>query len=124
MRYGSTLRSLAKKPSMSTTRSLITGRPGSGAMLILRPSWSTRILQASRLRPLMSMASEPHTPWAQDRRNVRLPSCSHLIVWSRSSDASHRFGLHLVGLPVRLGVPLGVVAEDADVDLHRCLGLQ
>ncbi|COY45232.1 Uncharacterised protein [Mycobacterium tuberculosis] len=31
-------------------------------------------LQASRFTPLMRMASEPHTPWAQDRRKVSVPS--------------------------------------------------
>ena len=83
-----TLRYLAKKSSMSTTRSLMTGRPGSGATEIFLPSWSTRILQASRLRPLMSSASEPQTPWAQLRRKVSVPSCSHLTVCSRSRTRS------------------------------------
>src|SRR5699024_12645975 len=39
----------------------------------------SRVLQARRLRPLMRMASEPHTPWAQDRRKDSEPSISHLI---------------------------------------------
>ena len=73
---------------MSTTRSFTTGRPGSGATEMRRPSWSTRILQASRLRPLMSMASEPHTPWAQERRKVSVPSCSHFTLCSRSRTRS------------------------------------
>ena len=88
-RYGWTLRNLAKKPSMSTTRSFITGRPGSGATVIrLPPSWSTRILQARRLRPLISIASDPQTPCAHDRRNVSVPSCSYLTLWSRSRTRS------------------------------------
>src|SRR4051794_37262140 len=40
VRNGITLRYLAKKSSMSTTRSLTTGSPGSGATEILRQSWS------------------------------------------------------------------------------------
>ena len=67
----------------------MTGRPGSGATVIRRlPSCSTRSLQASRLRPLMSIASEPHTPWAHERRNVSVPSCSYLTRWSRSRTRS------------------------------------
>ena len=31
-----------------------------------------------------------------------------------------RVGLDRIRLPVRLGVPFGVVAEDPEVDLHRC----
>ena len=31
-------------------------------------------LQASRLTPLIRIASEPHTPCAHDRRNVSVPS--------------------------------------------------
>ncbi|SLJ73946.1 Uncharacterised protein [Mycobacteroides abscessus subsp. abscessus] len=31
-------------------------------------------LQASRFTPLIRMASDPHTPWAQERRKVRVPS--------------------------------------------------
>ncbi len=34
-------------------------------------------LHASRFTPLMRMASDPHTPCAQDRRNVRVPSRYH-----------------------------------------------
>ncbi len=46
------------------------------------------VLQASRLRPLIRIASEPQTPCAQDRRNVSVPSCSHLILCSASSTRS------------------------------------
>ena len=34
-------------------------------------------LHASRLTPLMRIASEPHTPCAQDRRKVSVPSRYH-----------------------------------------------
>ena len=88
-RNGWTLRNLAKNASMSTTRSFMTGSPGSGATVIFRPpSWSTRILQASRLRPLISIASDPHTPCAHERRNVSVPSCSNLTLCSRSRTRS------------------------------------
>ena len=66
---------------MLTTRSFSTGRPriGSTVMVSDLPFFSgsrSRIstLQASRLTPLMRMASEPHTPWAQERRKVSVPS--------------------------------------------------
>ena len=88
-RYGWTLRNFSKNASMSTTRSLTSGRPGSGAtVMTFLPSWSTRILHASRLRPLMSIASEPHTPCAHDRRKVSVPSCSYLTLWRRSRTRS------------------------------------
>ena len=120
MRYGWTLLNLSKKSSMSTTRSLITGRPGSGATVILRlPSCSTRSLQASRLRPLMSIASEPHTPCAHERRKVSVAVLLVLDPVEQVQDAVRlRVALDLVRLPVRLLVALGVVAKDAQVDLH------
>src|SRR3954452_403831 len=83
-----TLRYWPKNGSMSTTRSLITRKPSSGATEILLPSWSTRILHARRLRPLISMASDPHTPCAHERRNVSVPSVSPLTLSSRSSTRS------------------------------------
>src|SRR5690606_40369505 len=46
------------------------------------------VLQARRLRPLMRIASEPQTPWAQDRRKDSEPSISHLILWRASSTRS------------------------------------
>ena len=82
------LRYLPKKPSMSTTRSFTTGRPVSGATLIFLPSWSTRILQARRLRPLISIASEPQMPWPHERRNVSVSSISALTRWRRLSTRS------------------------------------
>ena len=36
----------------------------------------------------MRMASEPQTPWAQERRKVRVPSWYHLMVLSASSTRS------------------------------------
>ena len=42
-----------------------------------------RTWQASRLRPLMSMASEPQTPWTQEWRKVSVPSCVRLHVVER-----------------------------------------
>ena len=40
----------------------------------LGPTSCTSVLQARRLRPLMTMASEPQMPCAQDRRSVSVPS--------------------------------------------------
>jgi hypothetical protein len=74
---------------MSTTRSFTTGSPGSGATVIrFLPNWSMRILQASRFRPLINIASDPQTPCAHERRNVSEPSCSYLTLCSRSSTRS------------------------------------
>ncbi|CPU65385.1 Uncharacterised protein [Mycobacteroides abscessus] len=75
---------------MSTTRSLTTGRPLIGSTVIgLSGLTSLRsVLHASRLRPLMRIASEPHTPCAHERRNVREPSCSHLILCRASRTRS------------------------------------
>ncbi len=47
-----------------------------------------RVLQASRLRPLMRMASEPQMPWAHERRNDSVPSWSHFTLCSASSTRS------------------------------------
>ena len=66
---------------MSTTRSFSSGRPliASTVIGLLMSRSLTRVLQASRLRPLMRMASEPQMPWPQERRNVSVPSISPLI---------------------------------------------
>ena len=47
-----------------------------------------RVLHASRLRPLMRIASEPQMPWAHERRKLSEPSTSHLILCSASSTRS------------------------------------
>ena len=75
---------------MSTTRSLSTGRPLIGSTVIGLDGLTSLIsvLQASRFLPLIRIASEPHTPWAQERRKVSEPSRSHLTLWSASSTRS------------------------------------
>ncbi len=85
-----TSRKEAKNGSMSTTRSLTTGRPLIGSIVIgLCGSTSlSRVLQASRLRPLIRIASEPQTPCAHERRKVREPSSSHLTLCIASSTRS------------------------------------
>ena len=88
MRYGLTERYLPKKPLISTIRSLTTGKPGSGATEIFLPSWSTLMRQASRLRLLISIASEPQMPWPQERRKLSDPSWSALTLMSRSRTRS------------------------------------
>ena len=54
----------------STTRSRITGMPGSGRIVRRAPSSTsaTGVMQARRFLPLMFMPSEPHTPSRQERR--------------------------------------------------------
>ena len=63
---------------MSTTRSFSSGRPLMASTRISSGRSFTSTLQARRFTPLMRMASEPHTPWAQERRKVREPSRFHL----------------------------------------------
>ncbi len=79
-----------KNGSMSTTRSLRTVSPLIGSTVIgLAGSRSfSSVLQASRLRPLIRMASEPQTPCAQERRKVSVPSISHLILCRASRTRS------------------------------------
>src|SRR5580704_9953249 len=68
----------SKNGSSDTTRSLITGRFGSGATVTVsefnRP---TCVLQASRGTELMYMAQVPHIPTRQAHRNDSDSSCSH-----------------------------------------------
>src|SRR4051794_30641115 len=60
----------AKNGSSETTRSLMTGRFGSGATLIAE-DWSrlTCVLHARRGTPLMYIAHVPHIPTRQAHRN-------------------------------------------------------
>ena len=46
----------------------MTVKPISGSIVTFLPSSCISILQARRLRPLIRIASEPQTPWAQERR--------------------------------------------------------
>ena len=66
----------------------------------------------------MSIASEPQTPWAHDRRNVSVPSVSPLTLMQQVEHAVHWPGLDAVALPVRLLVPLRVEALDAQLNQH------
>ena len=86
MRNGLTSRYAAKKGSMSTTRSFSSGRPlmASTKIGFFSGRSFTSVLQASRLRPLIRTASEPQMPCPQERRNVSVPSSSHLILCSTS----------------------------------------
>src|SRR4051794_20792802 len=52
------------------------------------PSSPISTLQASRLRPLIRIASEPQMPCAHDRRYVNEPSWLHLILFNASSTRS------------------------------------
>ena len=52
---------------MSTIRSLITGRASIGSIVsVSLASVLTRTLQDRLLNPLIRIASEPQTPWAQE----------------------------------------------------------
>src|SRR6266699_593863 len=88
IKYGLTDLYLSKNGSISTTRSLMTGKPSIGSIVTLLPTSRISTLQARRLRPLMRMASEPQTPCAQERRYVSVPSIVHLIVFKASSRRS------------------------------------
>jgi hypothetical protein len=70
---------------MSTIRSRITGKPGKGRSSTGSFSPSRLVMQASPFRPLMFIASEPHTPSRQERRSERLSS-SALMRSSASSS--------------------------------------
>jgi hypothetical protein len=66
--HGFTARNLAQNGSMSTTRSLITGRLPIGEITGTRPSWTSGaigVLQASAAAPSMRMPQEPHTAMRQ-----------------------------------------------------------
>src|SRR5690625_5016069 len=73
---------------MSTIMSFRTGRPRMGSITMWSPRSLTSSLQASRLTPLIIIASDPQMPWAHERLNARVPSCSHLISCSTSSTRS------------------------------------
>src|ERR1700737_1379013 len=73
-RYGTIERYFSKNGSRSTTRSLITVKPSIGSIGTGSGRALISSLPASRLRPLKRMASEPHTPCAQLRRYVSVPS--------------------------------------------------
>src|SRR5699024_6601733 len=87
MRNGMISRYDWKNGSMSTMRSFSRGRPLiASTVMVLDVSRSfSSVLHARRLRPLMRMASEPHTPWAHERRKLSEPSMSHLILWRASN---------------------------------------
>ena len=65
----------------------MTVKPISGSIVIFLPNSFIRILQASRLRPLMRIASDPHTPCAHERRYVRVPSWLPLDLVERVEHA-------------------------------------
>src|SRR5207237_4539922 len=78
IRYGAMERYFSKNGSRSTTRSLMTVKPSIGSIVTCPGRSLTSSLHASRLRPLMRIASDPHTPCAQLRRYVSVPSWRHL----------------------------------------------
>ena len=69
---------------------LPTGRPlmASTVTGLSRLRSLSKTSQARRIQPLIRMASEPHTPWAQERRKDSEPSISHVILCSASRTPS------------------------------------
>src|SRR5215471_5394514 len=88
IKYGLTDLYFSKKGSISTTRSLMTGKPNIGSIVTFSPTSRMSTLQARRFRPLMRIASEPQTPCAQERRYVRVPSIVHFTVFRASNRRS------------------------------------
>src|SRR3970040_1111529 len=87
-RYGLIEWYCLKNCVMSTTRSRITGSPGSGRISIGCFKLDSGGEQGKPLRPLMFIPSEPHTPSRHDLRKLRLSSCSLISSSASSSIAS------------------------------------
>ena len=66
----------------------------------------------------MSMASDPQTPWAQERRKVSVPSMIPLDVIQRIEQPVGGFGFHRILAPVGLCVLLGIEALYLKCDFH------
>ena len=88
MRYGLIEWYCLKKRVMSTTRSRMTGKLGSGRSRTGSFKPRTGVMHARPLRPLMFMASEPHTPSRQDLRNVSVLSIALMRRMTSSSMIS------------------------------------
>ena len=59
-----------------------------GSMVILSPTSLMSSVQARRLTPLMTIASEPQTPWTQERRSASVPSWWYFTSWMASRTLS------------------------------------
>ena len=70
---------------MSGTRSLSTYMCGRGYTLVASLSLGMKVRHARPFCPFMFMAQEPQMPSRQERRKVRVGSCSFLIFISTSS---------------------------------------
>ena len=74
---------------MSTMRSRITGRPGSGRSSTGSFNVFRLVMQASPFRPLMFIASEPQTPSRHDRRKASVSSVAiAMLCWTPASRLS------------------------------------
>ena len=73
---------------MSTIRSRTTGKPGSGFKVMTPGKVSMLVKQAKPFLPLMFIASEPHTPSRQERRNDKLGSCALSFIRASSNMRS------------------------------------
>ncbi len=67
----------------------------------------------------MSIASEPQTPWAQERRKVSVPSWYHFTSCRRSSTRSVGSASTRYSSQCGSSIGLRVVAADAQLDVHR-----
>ena len=84
----------------------------------------TSVLQASRSLPVITMASDPHTPWPQLLRNERLPSCSPFTRMRASRRRGRGLDVQRVVPVVRGGVRLRAESPDAQHDSHVLLSLR
>src|SRR5437879_13352558 len=86
--HGLILTSFSMKSSMSTTRSLITGKLVMGSTVIVRPlkSWRT-LAQVSWGSPTMFAPQLPPTALLHDQRYVRHPSISPSLAFRESRNA-------------------------------------
>src|SRR6188768_1102817 len=87
-RYGLIEWYCLKNCVMSTIRSRMTGRPGSGFRTIGSFSVLMLVRQARPFLPLMFIASEPHTPSRHERRKLRLGSIAFSFIRASSSIRS------------------------------------
>src|ERR671922_180716 len=99
---------------MSTIRSFRTGRPRIGSTVTFGATSLTSTLHASRLCPSISIASEPQTPWAHERRRHQ-----GLGALEKEPELDH---LHHLGVEHRASVlhvhVLVAIAEALEDPLH------
>ena len=88
IRYGLTEWYWLKNWVMSTIRSRTTGSPGKGRSVTFSGRSAILVMHARPFLPLMFIASEPHTPSRQERRNESESSCAFRRTSASSSMRS------------------------------------